>query len=291
MKKKILVIFAATTLITSMLAGCGNKETSNEVKDSEAIVEATEKVEAVQDTEVAEVVEPTETVETTETVEPTEAVDPLAGYTFTDMDKTMYATQTVNSRKGPSTDFDKVGSFGKNEAVRVLGQCNETGWYKVEVDRNTYEYVSNKYLSESKVETTASNTYTDSTTTPAGNTTSDNTTSESSAPAADTTTESSAPAVDTTAPGYISGYTSSGAPVYPNDTCPYPMYEITTYNGRTGYFADSSDSQADTDTASDLQFYLAEQGVQLPSTITWGHEDIAVYGPEYKLVQFVYINY
>ncbi len=72
-------------------------------------------------------------------------------YTYTEMNATMYATQTVNVRNLPSTDGEKIGSLSTNQEITVLGQCNETSWYKFELDGQT-AFVSNSYLSTEKVE-------------------------------------------------------------------------------------------------------------------------------------------
>ena len=73
------------------------------------------------------------------------------GDTYTEMNATMYATQTVNVRNLPNTDGEKVGSLSTNQEITVLGQCNETSWYKFELDGQT-AFVSNSYLSTEKVE-------------------------------------------------------------------------------------------------------------------------------------------
>lgn len=72
-------------------------------------------------------------------------------YTFTEINATMYATQTVNVRNLPNTDGEKIGSLSTNQEITVLGQCNETSWYKFELDGQT-AFVSNSYLSTEKVE-------------------------------------------------------------------------------------------------------------------------------------------
>lgn len=72
-------------------------------------------------------------------------------YTYTEMNATMYATQTVNVRNLPSTDGEKIGSLSTNQEITVIGQCNETSWYKFELDGQT-AFVSNSYLSTEKVE-------------------------------------------------------------------------------------------------------------------------------------------
>lgn len=76
-------------------------------------------------------------------------------YTYTDMDATMYAQQTVNVRSMPSTDGEKLGSLSTNDEVKVTGQCTETSWYRIEFDGNA-AYVSNSYLGADKVAVQAS---------------------------------------------------------------------------------------------------------------------------------------
>lgn len=70
-------------------------------------------------------------------------------YIFTDLNKTMYATSSVNVRNLPSADGDKVGSLSKGQEVKVTGQCNETKWYRITLNGTT-AYVSNNYLSDKK---------------------------------------------------------------------------------------------------------------------------------------------
>ena len=72
-------------------------------------------------------------------------------YTYTDMSATMYAQSSVNVRDLPSADGEKLGALSTNQEVAVSGQCNETGWYRFDYDGQT-AYVSNNYLSDSKVE-------------------------------------------------------------------------------------------------------------------------------------------
>ena len=71
-------------------------------------------------------------------------------YTYTDMDATMYAQQTVNVRNLPNTDGEKLGGLSTNDEVKVTGQCVETSWYRIEFDGNV-AYVSNNYLGNDKV--------------------------------------------------------------------------------------------------------------------------------------------
>ena len=71
-------------------------------------------------------------------------------YTYTDMDATMYAQQTVNVRSMPSTDGEKLGGLSTNDEVKVTGQCVETSWYRIEYDGNV-AYVSDGYLGADKI--------------------------------------------------------------------------------------------------------------------------------------------
>ncbi len=73
-------------------------------------------------------------------------------YTFKDMDATKYAKSSVNVRNMPGTDGEKLGSLSFNQEVKVTGQCNETGWYRIEYSGET-AYVSDSYLVDNKVET------------------------------------------------------------------------------------------------------------------------------------------
>ena len=70
-------------------------------------------------------------------------------YTYTDLTKTMYAKSTVNVRNLPSTDGEKLGGLTKAQEVAVTGQCNETGWYRIDYNGGT-GYVSSDYLVNDK---------------------------------------------------------------------------------------------------------------------------------------------
>lgn len=75
-----------------------------------------------------------------------------ASYTYIDMNKIMYATSVVNVRDLPAIDGVIVGTLVQNQAVTVTGRCNETGWYRIAYN-NTESYVSDKYLSETQIDT------------------------------------------------------------------------------------------------------------------------------------------
>lgn len=145
--RKVNILLATMALSMAVTAiGCGAK------KDNTESVQATEAVEAVVETETEEAAE-TETEEVTE--EPTEAVteEPVEvsdGYTYEEMDSTMYAAEKINVRSTPSQDGEKLGTLKKGEAVKVTGKCVETGWFRVAYgDGNGF--VSDKYVTETAV--------------------------------------------------------------------------------------------------------------------------------------------
>lgn len=156
---------AAILCAALMLTACGSKETtSNETASTETtpIETATEatSVESTEMTNTEATVEPTEAP--TETapvkspapaVEPTTApVEPTAvstGYTYSELNQTMYAKSAVNVRDLPSTDGKKIGSLKASQEITVTGKCDQTGWYRFELN-NTTGYVSDKYIVSEK---------------------------------------------------------------------------------------------------------------------------------------------
>ena len=109
--------------------------------DEETVTEDGITVEEVTSEAIEEATEPA--------IEPT--TEPQSQYTYTDMSATMYAKSSVNVRSLPSADGERLGSLSTNQEVTVTGQCNETGWYRIEYN-GAVAYVSNNYLSDTKVE-------------------------------------------------------------------------------------------------------------------------------------------
>ena len=152
--RKVNILLATMALSMAVTAtGCGAK------KDHTESVQATEAVEAVVETETEEATE-TETEEVTE--EPTEAVteEPVEvsdGYTYEEMDSTMYAAEKINVRSTPSQDGEKLGTLKKGEEVKVTGKCVETGWFRVAY-RDGNGFVSDKYVTGTAVSGTTNST-------------------------------------------------------------------------------------------------------------------------------------
>lgn len=98
-------------------------------------------------------IENTESTESTEVQAEPQTTEPeQSTYSYTDKSATMYAQSSVNVRDLPDTNGNKVGGLSTNQEVSVTGQCNETGWYRINYNGGT-AYVSNSYLGDNKVET------------------------------------------------------------------------------------------------------------------------------------------
>ena len=150
-----------------MLTACGSKETtSNETASTEttsvestemtateaAVAEPTAKpAEIPTEPEAAPAETPAESP--APAVEPTTApVEPTAvstGYTYSELNQTMYAKSAVNVRDLPSTDGKKIGSLKASQEIVVTGKCDQTGWYRFDWN-NTIGYVSDKYIVSEK---------------------------------------------------------------------------------------------------------------------------------------------
>ena len=162
--KTVVAILCAALMLTA----CGSKETtSNETASTETTsVTATEatSVESTETTVAEPAVEPAETpteseaapTETAHTIEPT--AEPVvaetttvadAGYTYSELNQTMYAKSAVNVRDLPNTDGKKIGSLKASQEITVTGKCDQTGWYRFELN-NTTGYVSDKYIVSEK---------------------------------------------------------------------------------------------------------------------------------------------
>lgn len=212
-RKDAVKTVVAVLCAALMLTACGSKETtSNETASTETTsVTATEATVAEPTAEPA--VEPTEAPTESETAlketapaeSPAPAVEPTAapvestavstGYTYSELSQTMYAKSAVNVRDLPSTDGKKIGSLKASQEITVIGKCDQTGWYRFELN-NTTGYVSDKYIVSEKpaVNTVASTNNSNNT---AGNTTAatqQNTAAPAATPApAQTTTTNTTP--------------------------------------------------------------------------------------------------
>ncbi len=185
---------AAILCAALMLTACGSKETtSNETASTEttsATATETTSVESTETTVAEPTAEPAETPTESEAAptetpaeSPAPAVEPTAepvvtetttvadaGYTYSELNQTMYAKSAVNVRDLPSTDGKKIGSLKASQEITVTGKCDQTGWYRFELN-NTTGYVSDKYIVSEKpaVNTVAANNTTAGNSNTAGN--------------------------------------------------------------------------------------------------------------------------
>ncbi len=144
-KKRQYVFFALLFIMCAvMLAGCSDATKKN--SQSEYQNEAESQGEVVSEKETEEESENKDGAELeSETADATEVVKPE--YTYTKVEQVMYTTDAINVRSMPSIHGEKIGSLSAGQEVRVIGQCNETGWYRI-VYNEENGYVSNNYLSE-----------------------------------------------------------------------------------------------------------------------------------------------
>lgn len=179
-RKDAVKMVVAILCAACMLTACGNTEADAMEEIAASVTEtATEPAEVLPtETSAAEPTEaPAKTVDEGSATEPVEPVavtaepdtkpsaEPVAasagaateaGYTCTEMTQTMYAKSAVNVRDLPGTDGNKIGSLKASEEITVTGKCDQTGWYRFDLNGTT-AYVSDKYIvSEKPVANTGS---------------------------------------------------------------------------------------------------------------------------------------
>lgn len=154
---------AAILCAALMLTACGSKETtSNETASTETTSATATEATSVESTEMTTTeaaVEPTEAPTETPAESPAPAVESTAapvestavstGYTYSELSQTMYAKSAVNIRDLPSTDGKKIGSLKASQEITVTGKCDQTGWYRFDLNGTT-GYVSDKYIVSEK---------------------------------------------------------------------------------------------------------------------------------------------
>ncbi len=181
-------------------------------EDNESI--ETEDTTPTDNTTPTEDTTPVDNTNTTETEDTTEIKEDTVDSDITPLDQTMYAQGNVNTRSGPSTDYEKIGGLSVNEEVHVIGQSKSTGWYEIEVSGSEKQFVSNQFLSTTKI-TLTQTTPTQSTTTTTSTQSTQSTQSQTTNPTNSTqTTNAKAQAIlDALGATYDSG---EPAPPSPN---------------------------------------------------------------------------
>ena len=155
--KKILAFVLAAVMSVSMLAACGQTVEEPETTTAPDVTTVSEPTQApdvtrVPDNTVApDTTAPTTTPEVTTTpATTTEATTTSAAttsgdnFTVEEMSATMYATDAVNVRSGPSVDYDRIGGLQAGDVANVTGRAS-TGWYRVDYNGKV-GYVSSAYL-------------------------------------------------------------------------------------------------------------------------------------------------
>ncbi|MCR4749781.1 MAG: SGNH/GDSL hydrolase family protein [Lachnospiraceae bacterium] len=63
----------------------------------------------------------------------------------------MYAQTNLNLRKGPSTEYETIGSVRTNDEIKVKGRYGKEDWFLID-NNGTDAFVSSKFLSEEKID-------------------------------------------------------------------------------------------------------------------------------------------
>ena len=130
MKKWMRIVAMALAMMVVVMCMVGCKKKEEPVEEDQQEVTAT----------------PEATPEATPVPTPTPEPKLVeCGFTFKIMDEVMFTTANLNVRSLPNTDGSKIGMFHKGAEVQVSGQCEETGWYRVDYD-GQIGYVSNEYM-------------------------------------------------------------------------------------------------------------------------------------------------
>ncbi len=82
--------------------------------------------------------------EASEEISEEESIEDEPDYTVEPRDEVLYVKKAVNVRKGPSTDYEKIGALSKGTEVQITGIA-DTGWYQIQYNNET-AYVSASYL-------------------------------------------------------------------------------------------------------------------------------------------------
>lgn len=176
MKRKTLYAFGLSAVLgfsTLSGCGCGAVQTSEPTQQEISTVEeeSTSAIETIEQEETPSIVE-TEAVETASGVTVTEEANSSEEIEIIEMDAVMYATTSVNERKEPSADSEKIGGLSIGEEVHVTGKTEDGLWMRIE-EGDGEAFVASNYLSTEKpvVEEQPSTSEPESTSSSGGNTT------------------------------------------------------------------------------------------------------------------------
>ncbi len=164
--KKIIIITALSLSVSMIAGGCGKQEEEVISESVEEVAPTEDETPVEKETEESpEDTAPPESTTNEESVEnKPEALEaeevteeeskPDLGYTVIPMEDTqMFATSAANVRKGPSTEYDKVGSLSYVQEITVNGKVDSDGstWYVIKTDSSDdVQMVSGSLLSTTK---------------------------------------------------------------------------------------------------------------------------------------------
>lgn len=115
------------------------KEASGQASEEDMKEEQDSSKEEVSDSENASE-ETSETEEVSEEKEKSEEPE----FTVEEYNAVLFVKKAVNVRKGPSTDYEKIGGLNKGEQIQITGIA-DTGWYQIQYNGMT-AYVASSYL-------------------------------------------------------------------------------------------------------------------------------------------------
>lgn len=158
MKKALIICGLSALMLISTLTACGSQtaEQPSEPDTQEPAPQVDQIEPAKADLPAEATPEPIADIEPIAEPEPTPEPEPVATpentMAFTDCNETVYATTSVNIRKGPSVHDEKIGSLSTGDSVTRtgIGTGDFEKWSRVELSDGSTAFVSSKYLSTTK---------------------------------------------------------------------------------------------------------------------------------------------
>lgn len=136
MRKKLTVFLFISLLLLIAAVGCATVYTSKQ-KAEEVEAQKARMEQELLEKEQEEKELPVEISDSPETEE----------YTFTDMEKTMYIAENgTEIRDAADNDGEIINTYSVDTAVAVVGQCDQTKYYKIKINGD-YGYVAEEGLS------------------------------------------------------------------------------------------------------------------------------------------------
>ena len=158
MKKiRVISLLLVAAIAAASLSGCTQSAGTNTEEVEIEVTDDAETEEEAQEEEPESEAEESDEEEVQETEEPQQEADteeseeeePQQEFAVEEKEAVvMYAKRGVNVRKGPSQDYEKIGSLSAGQEITVTGVA-DTGWYQITYQDQT-GYCSNNYLQADK---------------------------------------------------------------------------------------------------------------------------------------------